>query len=85
MKFSITDRTLMEMLYQRGTVSEISGVCKVGRYERKWTVVFHPASIFCDESYYTGTVSGVYSQVAEGITLGEALDGLESIIKEAAS
>lgn len=85
MKFNITDRTLMKMLFEREAISEISGICKTGRYERKWTVVFHPLGPFCDESYFTGTVSGIYSETAEGITLDEVLDGLEAIIKEAAA
>lgn len=85
MKFAITDRTLMKMLFERGTVSEISGVCKVGRYERRWEVIFRPVTIFRAEAYYEASVSGIYDQTATGDTLDECLDKLEAIIEEAAA
>lgn len=85
MKFAITDRTLMKMLFERGTVSEFSGVCKVGRYERRWEVIFRPVTIFRAEPYYEASVSGIYDQTADGDTLDECLDKLEAIIEEAAA
>lgn len=80
--FDKSTRTLMKMLFERGAVTEISGVCKVRRWQRKWTVVYHPVNDFRDEAYYTGTVAGVYSLEAEGLTLDEALNGLEKILEE---
>lgn len=83
--FNLTDRTLMKMLFERGTVSEISGVCKVGRHERRWEVLFRPVTIFRAEAYYEASVSGIYDQTATGDTLDECLDKLETIIEEAAA
>ena len=85
MKFAITDRTLMKMLFERGTVTEFSGVCKVGRYERRWEVLFRPVTIFRAEAYYEASVSGICDQTSVGDTLDECLDKLEAIIEEAAA
>ena len=81
MKFTNTDRTLMEMLFRRGMVSDISGTCQVGRFHRIWSVRKMPKTEM-HEAYYSGTVGGIYEKMAIADTLTECLDGLEEIIKE---
>ena len=82
--FSKTDRTLMEMLFRRGTVNEISGVCKVGRYEQTYTIRFYPVTIFRPEEFYGATVTGIYGDPVDASTLTECLDKLEAMIADAA-
>lgn len=85
MKFTITNRKLMKMLFELGDVNQISGVCKVGRYDQTWTVFFHPVTIFRAEAGFTATVTGIYDQQAYGTTLDEVLNALEAMIEEAAA
>lgn len=84
MKFSITDRTLMNMIFARGTITEVSGVCKIGRYDRRWEVIYRPVTTFRAEAYYEASITGVYDRSATGETLDECLDGLEALIELAA-
>jgi hypothetical protein len=81
MKFSITDRTLMKMLFERGTVSEVGGVSKVGRFERIWNVRHLPKTNM-HEDYFSGIICGVYDKMAIADTLDECLSQLEAIIEE---
>lgn len=85
MSFSITNRKLMKMLFDLGDVTQIGGICKVGRYEQTWTVFFHPVSIARAEAGFTATVTGIYNQEAYGTTLDEVLNALEAMIEEAAT
>ena len=84
MNLAITDRTLLGMIFQRGTITEVSGACKVGRYEQIWTVRHHPVTIFRAEAFFSATVTGIYGKSVEADTLAECLDKLESMIAEAA-
>ncbi len=81
MKFSNTDRTLMEMLFRRETAREIGGVCKVGRFERIWTVRQMPKTDMHEE-YFTGLICGVYDKMAMADTLHECLNQMGTIIAE---
>lgn len=85
MKFSTTDRTLMKMLFERGTVSEFSGACKVYGHDQKWTVRLKPVNGFREEAHFEADVTGIYNQVATGYTLDKCLDELEAILGEAAA
>lgn len=77
MKFPITDRTLMKMLFERGAVTEIAGVHKAGHDEYRWEVRLYTPTIFRDRVYYTGTVAGQYDAF-EGDALDAVLDQLEA-------
>lgn len=85
MRFSLTNRKLMKMLFDLGEVNQISGVCKVGRYNQTWTVYFHPVTLCRAEAFFSATVTGIYNEEASGDTLDECLDKLEAIIEEAAA
>lgn len=85
MKFAITDRTQMKELFERGTITEFGGVCKVGRYECQWNVIFRPVTTFREQAYYEGSVVGIYDHSAIGENLDKCLDNLENLIEEAAA
>lgn len=80
--FDKSERTLMKMLLERGTVTEIAGVVKVGCDGFRWEVRRHAPVLFGDATYYTGSLSGMYDPI-EGDTLDEVLDQLESWVAEA--
>lgn len=84
MKFNLTDRTLMKMLFERGMVTEITGVYTEGHHERRWEIIRRPANLFRDKEYFTASVSSIY-ETAQGATLDEALDALEAMIAEYAA
>ena len=76
--FSKTDRTLMQMLFQRGTVTEIDGV--IPGTERRWNVCCYRPNLFRDETHYEGYISGVYGNDFRGDTLDETLDAMEALL-----
>ena len=81
MKFTNTDRTLMEMLFRRGMVKDISGTCKIGRFQRIWSVRLMPKTDMHEE-YYSGTISGIYDKMAIADTLYECLNQMEMLAVE---
>lgn len=79
--FDKSERTLIKMLLERGTVTKIAGVVKDGSHESRWEVRKHVPVLFGDETYYTGSLSGMYDPI-EGDTLDEILDQLETWVAE---
>ncbi|MBO7171660.1 MAG: hypothetical protein J6V52_01710 [Bacteroidaceae bacterium] len=83
MNLSITDRTLLKMIFLRGKIREISGICDVGNYKQLWTVRHHPVTPIRAEAFFTATVTGIYGKTVDAPSLEECLDKLEAMIAEA--
>ena len=82
--FDKATRTLMAMLFERGTVSEMHGIYKDGFHERRWEIIFRPKNIFRDDAYFDVSLSGCYDWKTAD-TLDEALDALETMMQEVAA
>lgn len=83
MKFSNTDRTLMAMLFQRGTVTEFNGKCTVDGIERTWIVRHIPANDLRRNEMYSGIITGIYGEIICEDTLVGCLDKIEQQINAA--
>lgn len=84
MRFSITNRKLMKMLFELGTVKEMSGNFTVGNMVRRWDISRKQKNLFRDEERYDAYISGWYDHI-EGDTLDEVLDALEAKMEELAA
>jgi hypothetical protein len=73
--FTKTDRTLMAMLFERGTVREMDGILPDGR---RWSVTKHGPSLFCDYVFYSGWISGELCDDFRGETAEETMDHMEA-------
>lgn len=78
MKFSITDRTLMKMLFERGTVSEVSGKVKIGSSIMGWDLYRRENNYFSDSVKF---VAGLGYELESFDTFDEAMDALEDMIR----
>lgn len=84
MTFTLPERAMMRILFQHGTVSEMHSTYKDGRHERRWQIIFRPKNLFRDDEYFDVGLSGCCEWVAAN-TLDEALDMLETMMKEVAA
>lgn len=84
MTFTLPERTMMRKLFQHGTISEMHGTYMDGIHERRWQIIFRPKNIFRDDEYFDVGLSGTYEWVAAN-TLDEALNALETMMKEVAA
>lgn len=79
MKFAITDRTLIKMLFERGTVDEIDGKLPDGR---TWSVTVHRPYLWRDYTFFDGYIAGAYSEDFRGDTLDETFAKMEAWLEE---
>lgn len=84
MKFSITNRKLMKMLFELGTVKEMSGTYEDGFVVRRWDVICKPDFWVKDKVWFDVLITGYYDRIG-GATLDEALDALEAKMEELAA
>lgn len=79
MKFAITDRTLIKMLFERGTVDEIDGKLPDGR---TWSVTVIRPNLWRDYTFFDGYIAGAYSEDFRGATLDETFAKMEAWLEE---
>lgn len=79
MKFAITDRTLIKMLFERGAADNIEGKLPDGR---TWSVTVIRPNLWCDYTFFDGYIAGAYSEDFRGDTLDETFAKMEAWLEE---
>ena len=79
--FDKTDRTLMAMLFKRGTIKEMDTTVDIWGFERHVAIHHYRADLWRDDDYYMATISG-WEDEFTGETLDEVLDQLDAYIEE---
>lgn len=82
MKFAITDRTPMKMIFSRGLVKSMHGI--IPGTDRVFYVYYYDTGIFSDAPFFSGFIAGRYTDDYYGETLDETLDKMEAIIAQLA-
>lgn len=73
--FDKSTRTLIAMLFERGTINEVDGILEDGR---RWSVTKHGPSLFCDYVFYSGWLAGEYREDFRGDSAEETLDKMNA-------
>lgn len=77
--FDKSTRTLIAMLFERGTINEVDGILEDGR---RWSVTKHGPSLYCDFVFYSGWLAGEYREDFHGDTLDETLEKMNAWFAE---
>ena len=77
--FDKSTRTLIAMLFERGTINEVDGKLEGGR---SWSVTKHGPSLFCDYVFYSGWISGEYREDFHGDSAEETKDKMNAWFEE---
>lgn len=80
--FDKATRTLIAMLFERGTINEVDGILVDGR---RWSVTKHGPSLFCDYVFYAGWLAGEYREDFRGDSSEETLEKMEAYLKQEAA
>lgn len=79
--FDKTARTLMAMLFERGTIKEMDTTVTLNGFEKHVAVHHFRADMWRDDDCYMATISGWEDEFI-GSTLDEVLDQLQEYIDE---
>lgn len=77
--FDKATRTLIAMLFERGTINEVDGILEDGR---RWSVTKHGPSLFCDYVFYAGWLAGEYCEAFRGDSSEETLEKMNAWLAE---
>lgn len=77
--FDKATRTLIVMLFERGTINEVDGILEDGR---RWSVTKHGPSLFCDYVFYSGWLCGEYREDFRGDSAEETLGKMNAWLAE---
>lgn len=77
--FDKSTRTLIAMLFERGTINEVDGILEDGR---RWSVTKHGPSLYCDFVFYSGWLAGEYREDFHGDSAEETMKKMNAWFAE---
>ena len=77
--FDKSTRTLIAMLFERGTINEVDGILEDGR---RWSVTKHGPSLYCDFVFYSGWLAGEYREDFHGDSAEETMEKMNAWFAE---